>query len=337
MTGLKANGVLEILSAGPAVSVQDSGRPGAIARGLSRGGAADPLALDEAAALLGHRGAALEMAGFGATFRLTRAGRMALTGAPMQVRCDGAPLAWSAVHAVDAGQIIEIGAPRAGVYGYASFGGGFALAPEMGSQSAHLVAQIGGVLAAGEAVPLGEDPGGPVGRLLEVAPRFSGGRLRMVASAQTQLFSASEIERFLHATFARAPRGNRQGIGLDGLKLAGEAGLSLVSETIAPGDIQITGDGTPYVLMAECQTTGGYPRIGTVIAPDMPNVAQASPGVPLSFEMIDVDAALDALARARTEQEGLSARVQPLLRDPRDIQDLLGYSLISGAITGWDE
>ena len=83
---------LDILACGPGVSVQDLGRTGYLAQGLSRGGAVDGLALHEGAALLGQPvGAALEMAGFGGRFRATEPLRIALTGAPMRATIDLGP------------------------------------------------------------------------------------------------------------------------------------------------------------------------------------------------------------------------------------------------------
>jgi allophanate hydrolase len=109
--------------------------------------------------------------------------------------------------------------------------------------------------------------------------------------------------------------------------------LTIVSEVITPGDIQITGDGAPFVLMCECQTTGGYPRIGTVISCDLPIVAQAQPGAALQFEFIDLDEALAAETRHRADLAALPKLRQPLLRDPARIRDLLAYQLISGVVS----
>ena len=109
--------------------------------------------------------------------------------------------------------------------------------------------------------------------------------------------------------------------------------LSIVSEVIVPGDIQITGDGAPFVLMCECQTTGGYPRIGTVIPSDLPKIAQAPAGAEIRFEFVTRDEAVDIERRARGDLKKLAQRVHPLIRDPHKIQDLLSYQLISGAIS----
>ena len=329
------SGALLLHRVGPQVTVQDKGRAGFQAQGLSRGGAVDRLALDEAAALLGAPGAALEMAGLGGGFEVTRPARIALTGAPMQVTRDGATLAWHVVHALAPGQRLEIGACRTGSYGYLSIGGGIETPEVLGARSAHLVAGIGAPLVAGAELPLGEDPGGAVEAALPVEDRFSGGTLRVVAGPQTPRF-AEVLERFEATAFARDPRANRQGVKMTppGEGFGTEGALQVVSEVIAPGDIQVTGDGAPYVLLAECQTTGGYPRIGTVIPADMPRAAQAPAGAEVRFRMVTLDEALDAERARRDHAAGLAARVRPLLRDPARMGDLLAHSLISGVTAG---
>ncbi|HHB81668.1 MAG TPA: urea amidolyase, partial [Aliiroseovarius sp.] len=95
--------------------------------------------------------------------------------------------------------------------------------------------------------------------------------------------------------------------------------------------------GVPYVRLAECQTTGGYARIGSVIPADLPRIAQAPPGAQLHFEMLSWEEA-DRLWRAESGLIGaLASRAEPLTRDPHDIADLLSYQLISGVVAGDEE
>ncbi|MEX3313965.1 biotin-dependent carboxyltransferase family protein [Sulfitobacter sp. PS-8MA] len=328
---------LTILQTGPAMTVQDLGRPGYRALGLTHGGAADPIALHEGAALLGQdpNSAALEMAGSGGQFTADTDIRIALTGAQMQVNLDGEPLAWNASHLLPAGATLTIGGARDGAYGYLHLGGGFDVAPVMGSRSSHLAAGIGHQLQSGDSLPVGEDAGGETSQTLPRDSRFGAERVRIVASMQTDAFDDATRARFTQTTFRRDPRANRMGARMDhdgdGFATGGQ--LTIVSEVISPGDIQITGDGAPFVLMCECQTTGGYPRIGTVIPCDLPIVAQAQPGAALRFEFIDLDEALAAETRHRAALAALPKQRQPLLRDPARIRDLLAYQLISGVVS----
>ena len=109
-----------------------------------------------------------------------------------------------------------------------------------------------------------------------------------------------------------------------------------MADLIVPGDIQMAGDGVPYILLAECQTIGGYPRIGSVIPADLPKIAQAAPGTPLQFGFLTI---AEADATALSDQvllSQLTKMCQTIVRDPNDIADLLGYQLISGATRGDD-
>ncbi len=322
----------------PGATVQDQGRIGYRAFGVSRGGAADPLALAEGAALLGQSVdcAVLELPGSGGVFESAEPLRIALTGAPMRVTLDGAPLVWNASHAMPAGARLDIGGATAGSYGYLHVGGGFDLPQRLGSRSGHLAAGIGAVVQAGDRLPVGGDTRGGVGLCLPQDSRFDGGMLRLVESFQTAFFDPATRDRFTETTFARDARANRMGMRLDseGEGFATSVGLNILSESILPGDIQITGDGTPYLLLWESQTTGGYPRIATVIPADLPRAVQTPSGGTLRFRFVSRDEALEAERKMRDHLRALPKLCVPLVRDPSQIRDLLRYQLISGVTAG---
>lgn len=326
--------------AGPGLTVQDLGRSGFLAFGLSRGGAADRIALAEGAALLGQSDnyAVLEMTGTGGEFEATEDMRVALSGAPMQASIDGARIAWNASHLLPKGARLIIRAADTGNYGYLHVGGGVQTAPVLTAQSAHLAAGIGTMVEPGDRLPVGPDAHSTTGMKLASEDRFGGGTVRIVSSLQTDLFAAEELSRFEGTTFQRDARGNRMGVRLvqDGNGFHSEAGLSVLSEVIVPGDIQITGDGSPFVLLNECQTTGGYPRIGSVLPADLPRVAQARPGEELRFTFVSLEEAVNIQTRAREFLQSLRNRLTPLIRDPATIVDLLSYQLISGVTAGDD-
>ncbi len=331
---------LIIHRAGPGVTVQDAGRPGYLAFGLSCGGAADRLALAEGAALLGQdaQAACLEMAGMGGEFEPSEDMRIALTGAPMRAAIDGARVVWNASHLVPRGSRLTIGATEAGSYGYLHLGGGLATPMMLGARAVHLSAGIGAPVQAGEKLAVNPDGGGKTGQTLPDDPRFQGGTVHMVPSLQTGFFDPAEIARFESIAFHRDTRGNRMGVRLvpEGDGFHTEGGLTILSEVIVPGDVQITGDGTPFVLLSECQTTGGYPRIGSVLPADLPRVAQARAGDTLRFRFVSLQDAIDRERRERNRRSELRRSLRPLTRDPRDIPDLLSYQLISGMTAGYD-
>lgn len=328
---------LHILSAGPSVTVQDQGRIGYLAQGLSRGGAADKRALFEGAALLGQcdRLAALELMGMGGTFRVDQDTRIALTGAEMPAAIDGARIVWNASNLLPKGATLSIGGAREGTYGYLHLGGGLDVSEQMGARATHLNAGIGAALQAGESLPIGQDNGAGVQNALPKDPRFNGGTVHFVASLQTDQFGEETLARFTNTTFRRDARANRMGVRMDheGAGFFAADQLNILSEVIVPGDIQLAGDGAPYVLMSECQTTGGYPRIGSVIPSDIPRVAQAPAGAEIRFRLVSLEEATELEQRAQAAIKALPSHVFPLIRDPHDIRDLLGYQLAGDAVS----
>ncbi|MEM9584545.1 MAG: biotin-dependent carboxyltransferase family protein [Pseudomonadota bacterium] len=328
---------MKVLRAGPAMSIQDLGRSGFMARGLSHGGAADRAGLAEGAALLGQglELAAIEMAGMGGQFEVSEPTRIALTGAPMRAMLDDQPLVWNASHQMEPGQILSIGAAKKGIYGYLHVGGGFATELFLNSRATHIVAGIGGLIQSDDSLELSPDPRPDhVGLKLPPADRFDGGLVRILPSVQTAHFSQETRDRFQATAFSRTPRGNRQGAELtfEGAPFASQDQLGILSEPMVAGDIQMTGEGFPFVLLPECQTTGGYPRIGTVLPDDLPRVAQATPGVELKFQFISHEDALLAHRSWAQQVAEYAAHTQALIRDPHEIADLLSHQLISGMV-----
>ncbi|MFV1592655.1 biotin-dependent carboxyltransferase family protein [Phaeobacter sp. JH20_36] len=332
---------LRVLRIGPSCTVQDGGRVGYIGQGLSQGGAADRLALAEGAALLRQDAglAALEMAGMGGLFEATEPMRIALTGAEMQATLDGAPLVWNGSHRIEPGQRLEIGAARRGVYGYLHLGGGLATPQRLGGRSTHLVAALGAPLAEGDILPVGEETTPAARRVtglcLDVADRFSGGELRLVESFQSDLFDPAVRRRFAETPFTPGRRASRMALQLmsegEGFAAAGQ--LNVLSEVIVPGDVQMTGDGRPFLLLREAQTTGGYPRIGTVLPCDLSRAVQAAAGAVLRFRWVSLAEGLAQQAAHDAALARLPSACRPLLRDPADMADLLSYQLIGGMVS----
>lgn len=330
------NGVW-IERAGPMMTVQDLGRAGNIALGLSRGGAMDRRAILEAAAILGAGQAlpAIEMAGMGGVFRAQSDVRFALTGAPMVAQIDGTEIAWNVAHFMLAGQRLTIGGMLAGSYGYLTFAGGIKGGEWHHSQSTHLTAGIGRLLAAHDFIEILADPSPdfPPQRL-DVQNRFSGGVLRLMPGPQTAIFDPLARARMEVTAFRRHAQSNRQGIRLEADTPFTADAAQLLSDAILCGDVQMTGAGLPYILMAECQTIGGYPRIGTVIAEDIPRAAQAPVSAELRFEWLTVDEADRLFQSDRAILAQLRKSARPTRRDPAQITDLLAYQLISGMTCG---
>ena len=329
--------MIKLHRVGPGITVQDTGREGWLSQGLSRGGAADRLALAEGAALL-HQPtelAALEIAGSFLSLEVSAPVRIALTGAPMRALCDGEALVWHSSHDLPAGARLDLSGSEGG-YSYVHFGGGIDAAMTLGARSAHLAANLGRMLTKQDSLALGPDSGSRAGMTFTPLSRFNGGLLRLVETPQTKLFSPAQRTRFTQTTFRKDARANRMGQRLvcTGKGFGTDTGLSILSETIVPGDIQITGDGAPFVLLSECQTTGGYPRIGTVLPCDLPRLVQAPANADLHFAFVSMEDAI-ALERAEADRrDGLGRALRPLIRNLHDIPDLLAYQLVSGVTRG---
>jgi allophanate hydrolase subunit 2 len=127
------------------------------------------------------------------------------------------------------------------------------------------------------------------------------------------------------------PRSDRMGCRLDGAVLPHARGFNIVSDGVVPGSVQVPGDGRPIVLMRDCQTTGGYPKIATVIGPDLDRLAQVPPGGTVRFAAVARTEAVAAAAALRQRIDGLAALARPAGADPSS-EDLLALNLIGGVV-----
>ena len=98
----------------------------------------------------------------------------------------------------------------------------------------------------------------------------------------------------------------------------------------------MTGDGRPFVLMPECQSTGGYPRIGTVLPSDLPKIAQAGLDAPITFKFLSLEQALEYENRYTERVSQLSDRLHPLLQNTYKMSNLLSLQLIGGVVSAFD-
>ncbi|QMU59815.1 MAG: urea amidolyase [Boseongicola sp.] len=324
---------LDILEAGPGLSLQDQGRPGHIGIGLSPGGAADRDALLHGQTLLQNppEAPALEMAGFGGKFRALSTTRIALTGATMRATLNSEAIEPNTTFAIHPGDTLQIGAAISGVFGYLHIAGGFTAQEALGGRGYHGIAGLGALCQAGDILTAPDDPTPDAPRQRLTLPKPKNDAIRIMNGPQTALFPEETRRRFEETIFTRSPRGNRQGVRLDQTREPFSTGgqLTLTSDFIAAGDIQMTGDGTPYVLMADCQTMGGYPRIGTVLPADLPRIAQAQPGTKLTFRFVSLEQAEAAWQSDDARRAAFAKACTPLIRDPHEMGDLLSYELIS--------
>lgn len=323
---------LEVLEAGPGLSLQDCGRAMGMGIGLSPGGAADKVALVRGHALFGHSlgSLALEMAGYGGRFKANGNLRIALTGAEMRASLNGGPLPRDMHLTLKDGEELQIGAAVNGQYGYLHVDGGFDAPNVLGGSGYHSVAQLGSLVKKGQFLTAR-----PV-KVAEPSPLFlppstdDSSPIRVISGPQSELFSAETRKRFEETVFQRSHQGNRQGVKFDqsGPAFAASSQLDLASDFVIEGDIQLTGDGTPYVLLADCQTMGGYPRIGTVLPADVPRISQSLPGSKFRFSFVELSEAERLWTSFEDMLTNFKGQLQPRVRNPHEMSDLLSYDLI---------
>lgn len=312
-TSPSAQGVIEIIEAGPLTSVQDLGRHGYQSIGVTPGGVMDPVAAKVANRLLGNPEdhALLEFAMLGPVLKFHRACRIALVGGADQ-RC-GRPIE------VFAGDTLDLRTLAIGSYGYLAIAGGIDVEPVLGSRSTDLRAKFGGHqgrrLQNGDRLKIGDAskiPRGADWRVLWPCDHAISKPLiiRYIRGMQSDWFDSSSLEIFANSEFHISSKSDRVGIRLDGPKMIHAMDAHMVSQAVVRGSIQVPPDGMPIVLMAECQTIGGYPQIAHVISADLPKFARLGPGSAVRFREVTLDEARWAWDELEREMKFLNTGLE---------------------------
>ena len=304
-------------------TVQDLGRVGHQHAGVPVGGAMDRAALRLANLLVGNpeTDAALEVTLLGPSLELPGDVLLSITGADLSATLDDGPLPLGhAVHA-PAGARLGFGRPVAGCRAYIAFAGGIAVPVVLGSRATYVRAGLGGVsgraLAPGDLLPLGP-PGDRSRRLAaaiavgHAAPWAPGPHspARIGADIEVRALRGSHFDALTDessrallsaadgsggdappgesAWFVVTGESDRMGYRLQGPALELARPLELVSEPVTFGTVQLPPGGQPIVLMADRQTTGGYPRVLDVVSADLPLLAQAPPGTRVRFREVSL-------------------------------------------------
>ena len=323
--------VIRVLAPGPATTVQDLGRPGHAALGVSACGAADAVALRLGNQLVGNpaAAAALEMTLLGATLRFESAAWIALTGAPCAARRgqgaanETAVPMWTALR-LEAGETLGCRAISAGARTYLCVAGGLAVPRVLGSAATHVRSGLGGqqgrALRAGDELEVAPSATAPRPRTISPStvetlyPRHQPRLLRVTPGPQ-QAQLAAAFAALLAAEYEVSARSDRMGVRLIGPPLLGSPGPGLpaggagdgaaplgelLSQGVFLGAVQLPADGQPILLSVDQQTTGGYPVIAGVIAADLCRLGQLRPGDRVRFAAVSLEEA-DALHGAQQE------------------------------------
>jgi antagonist of KipI len=313
--------MLKVIEPGLLTTIQDRGRFGSARLGIGHAGAADVPAWRLANALVDNaeNTAALEMTLNGPVLETDAAMVVALTGAPLtDARIDDTPLpSWRPV-AVPAGSRLMLGPISEGCRSYLAIAGGIDLSPWRGSRATDVNAALGPrphPLAAGDTLKVGGTTShlpAHVSWSLDPRPWFdtrSPRIIRMLAGSHTSRLDAASQKALGEDAWTVGSDSNRVGIRLDGPALALSAPLEMLSEGVTVGTVQLPPDGRAIIMGPEHPVTGGYPRIGQVIAVDLPRLAQCRPGDEIAFEWTDLTQAMEWLARREAALERLLARI----------------------------
>ena len=339
---------LVVLAPGLLTTVQDLGRPGHQRVGVPVSGALDPVSLRAANALAGNApdAGALEVAYVGPTLKVDADdARLAFVGAgaPIEILPDAAAMSGKPVEVMRSvrlqrGEVVRIGSLAGGAVLYIAVEGGFDLPPVLDSVSTYIRGGFGGfegrALVMGDRLPLRRSSASDRDECrLEGLDLGLPARFRAVVGPQSDYFSGHEIAAFFDGDYRVAAGSDRMGMRLEGRRLVHARGFNIASDAIAPGSIQVAGSGQPIVLLADRQTTGGYPKIATVISADLAALGRVPIGARIAFERVSVEAA-HALRRAHVaEIEALADRIVPLRPEGGEVAPrLLDHNLISGVV-----
>lgn len=283
--------ILEVVAVGPLTSVQDFGRFGAQRYGLTPSGAMDRLSLAAANALAENplSAAAIEVGPMKTVF-VARGGPLclAMTGALRFARVGDQPCPLYRTFMLQNGETLTLDAARKGMFSYLAVAGELQGDATFGSFSVNARAGLGSPyprpLQSGDRLTF-ENTASLPDRMM-VPPIFSEGMIRVVRGPQYEEFGTS-TETFFDSTWLVSPTSDRMGYRLEGPILNHSGNFNIVSDGTVDGSIQVAG-GRPIVLMKDRGTTGGYPKIGTIISADIGRFAQTRPRHDIRFEMIDV-------------------------------------------------
>ncbi len=339
---------LRVLAPGLLTTVQDLGRPGHQRLGIPVGGALDPVSLRAANALVGNAPnvGAIEVAYVGPTFMVDADdARLAFVGAsaPIEILPELGAESGRRVERMQSvrvrrGEVVRIGSLTGGAVLYIAVEGGFDIPPVLGSMSTYIRGGFGGwqgrALIAGDWLPLCQARASEREECeLPDLDLTLPARFRAILGPQDDHFAAREIAAFFDHEYLVSPGADRMGMRLDGYRIDHARHTTFVSDGIAPGSIQVPGNGQPIVLLVDRQTAGGYPKIATVVSADMPALGRVPIGSKISFEPVSLEVAQNLRRRFVADIAGIAARIVPIKRTPMHAAPRLSdCNLISGVV-----
>lgn len=312
---------LRVITPGLLTTIQDRGRWGWQGRGVPVAGPMDPRSHRLANALIGNEAdvATIEVTLMGPEVEFEDERIVAVTGADFEVTVDGRAMAVNAPFVVGAESVLRVGNRRRGARAYLAVAGGIAVPPVLESRATHVSSAMGGLdgrpLRAGDRLPLGKRgresfPAASSGRKSGESALFSAPKMtpvpffgvpdgratvRILPGPQLDRFAPEALDVLQSAPFIVGAASNRMGFRLQGPTLRHAGNAEMLSDATPVGALQVPPAGQPILLMADRQTTGGYPSIATVISADIGLAGQLAPGDSISFVVSTLREALAAL------------------------------------------
>ena len=326
--------VLVVKRAGPSVTIQDGGRPGLMRFGVPLSGPMDRFAHAAANVALGRAptATAVEISLGGLALTCTRAPvTVAVCGGEFKVDHAGERLPGWSVRTLTPGDTLTISAGRWGSWCYLAVAGDLVSSRWLGSASTHVRSGLGGgTIGAGDALVVESaeiEPAreGEIERSWSARPSST---LRVVLGPQLERFAPDAADLLLAQPYRLTAAYDRMGVRLDGPLLHLHDALAIPSTPIVRGSLQVAGDGVATLLFADHQTTGGYPKVATVISTDAAEAPQLRSGDAVRFVAIDP---ADAVHVARAALAERARRLAVVAQRPGLIsRRLLDANLISG-------
>ena len=283
--------------AGPLVTFQDIGRPGNMRYGVSASGPMDIVSFEAANAVLGNetKQTAIEISLGGLILQCHEGSiTLAITGGDFLIEYQGQKISSWTVLTIQKGERLSVRAGKSGSWAYLAFSGKLNVKDWLNSSSTHSTSGFGGgVLKTGQKFTL-KDASNQANRIRPILkPNFNTNDLiHAVLGPQDQYFMKTAIKIFSDSIFKVSDNYDRMGMQLTGPKLELKSALSIPSEPVVKGSIQVSGDGIPTILLADHQTTGGYPKIATVISSDINRLVQLRSNQNVEFILINSNEAL---------------------------------------------
>ena len=295
---LMADATLQAIGPAPFTTVQDQGRIGWRRYGVTGAGVMDLESHAIANALVGNplEAATIEFAhGGGEWAARGRPIRVAVAGGSFAATINGRAIPPFTSATLRDGERLRIGGAKDAVWGYLAVSGGIGVPQTLGSRATYARGGLGGLegrhLAAGDVLPVSGEAVGRGQYALRRPNADPDEPVRVVLGPQDDYFAREAIELFTSAPFEVTWQADRMGYRLAGPPLRHARGFNIVSDGILPGSIQVPGNGLPIVLLRDAQTTGGYPKIATVVTADLGRVAQKRPTSNVRFRAVSPDEA----------------------------------------------